>query len=108
MHFSSVALLSLATTTSLASVLPRSQKGSWAVSVTKSAFANGYQSQTVVANYTSKSYPSGIVSTCNYAYNPANTPAETSSCDNEAFSYEYDGASKWSGARDGKRGGIGC
>lgn len=90
MYFSTLTLLGLATT-SLASVLPRSQYGSWAVSVSKSAYANGYQSQTVTANFTSTSYPSGIVSTCQWERNPANTPAETSSCDNEAFSYTYDG-----------------
>lgn len=82
------------TTSSLALVLPRSQYGSWAVSVSKSAYANGYQSQTVSANFTSDAYPTGIVSTCKYVYNPMAEPHESSGCDNEAFSYEYDSQSK--------------
>ncbi|CAO2649623.1 Nn.00g070080.m01.CDS01 [Neocucurbitaria sp. VM-36] len=90
MHFSTLTVLGLATT-SLASVLPRSQYGSWSVSVSKSAYANGFQSQTVSANFTSTSYPSGIISTCKYENNPTKTPAESSSCDNEAFEYTYDG-----------------
>lgn len=87
------ALLSLAATAS-AAVLPRSQLGSWDVSVSKSAYANGYNSQTVTAVYTSDSYPEGVNKKCEYVFNPAaEGEKETSSCD-EGFWYEYDGASK--------------
>ena len=95
MRFQSVSVLGLATS-SLAAVLPRSATGSWDVTVSKSAYANGYQTQNVVANYTSDSYPEGIVSSCSYVFNPTSTPQETSGCDNDAFSYEYDGQSKFS------------
>ncbi|KAH7357419.1 hypothetical protein BKA66DRAFT_245416 [Pyrenochaeta sp. MPI-SDFR-AT-0127] len=90
MQLFNLAFLGLATS-SLAAVLPRSQYGSWDVSVTKSAFANGFQSQTVSAVFTSDSYPEGVTSTCSWVNNPANDPSETSSCDNASFSYEYDG-----------------
>ncbi|KAF2823806.1 hypothetical protein CC86DRAFT_408827 [Ophiobolus disseminans] len=83
-------ILALAAMSS-ASVLPRAQDGSWAVAISSSAYANGFSSQKVTANYTSSAYPAGIVSTCTEEYNPGNTPAATKGCDNEAFKFEYDG-----------------
>lgn len=95
MRFSTATILGLAATAT-AAVLPRSQLGSWAVSVSKSAYANGYQSQTATAVYTSDSYPEGITSTCSYVYNPQVTEGEkeTNVCD-EGFSYSFDGQSKF-------------
>ncbi|KAF9695280.1 hypothetical protein EKO04_007009 [Ascochyta lentis] len=92
MRLTTTTLLSLAAT-STAAVLPRSQLGSWTLSVSKSAYANGYNSQTATAIYTSDSYPDGITSTCKYVYNPAvaeGEPKETDTCD-EGFSYSFDG-----------------
>lgn len=88
-----LAILTLSAS-SLAAVVPRSQYGAWDVAVSKSAYANGFKSQTVSAIFTSDSYPEGIKSTCKYVYNPASEPKESSECDNEAFSYQYDGQSK--------------
>lgn len=91
MQLFNLAFLGLATS-SLAAVLPRSQYGSWDVSVSKSAYANGRKSETVTAVFTSDAYPEGLTSTCKYELSPP--AAETSSCDNESFSYAYDGSSK--------------
>lgn len=89
----STALFALAATAT-ASVLPRSELGSWDVSVYKATSASGYQSQTVTAVYTSDSYPEGVTSVCKYVNNPrAEGDKETSECD-EGFSYEYDGQSE--------------
>ncbi|KAF1933492.1 uncharacterized protein M421DRAFT_894 [Didymella exigua CBS 183.55] len=91
MRFSTAAILPLAALAS-AAVLPRSQLGSWAVSVSKSAFANGFQSETATAVYTSDSYPAGITSSCSYEYDPTVTEGDkgTTTC-TEGFTYSYDG-----------------
>ena len=98
MHFPTTTittLLALAATAS-AAVLPRSDLGSWAITISKSAFANGHQSQTASAVYTSDAYPEGIARTCSYVYNPAVTEGEkeTSTCD-DGFGYSFDGQSTW-------------
>lgn len=80
---------------STAAVLPRSDLGSWNVTIVKSAYANGYRSEVSTAVYTSESYPEGVSAECRYVLNPAVRPAESSSCD-EGFSVEYDGKSKCS------------
>ncbi|KAJ4367126.1 hypothetical protein N0V83_007656 [Neocucurbitaria cava] len=87
MQFTTLTLLSLAAT-GFSAVLPRSQYGAWDVKYSKSAYANGYQSLTLTANFTSESYPAGILSTCTTVRNPAVSLNETSSCDNDNFSYE--------------------
>lgn len=96
MHFSNIFTLGFAAS-ACAAVLPRSQLGSWTVSVSKSAYTNGYQSQTATAIYTSDSYPEGITSTCSYVYNPTvENPEEkeTNTCD-EGFTYDFDGQSEY-------------
>ena len=88
----STAILALAATTT-ASMAPRSEMGSWSIVVTKSAYANGFQSQTIAGNFSSPSYPDGIVSTCSVVRDPAVSLEEQKTCD-DAFSAEYDGQSK--------------
>lgn len=94
MRFSTAMIIPLAALAS-AAVLPRSELGSWAVSISKSAYANGYQSMTATAVYTSDAYPESISSTCNYVYNPsaAADSKETNVC-SEGFEYSFDGTSK--------------
>lgn len=91
MRFSTATVLGLAASAT-AAVLPRSQLGSWTISISKSAYANGYQTQTATAVYTSDSYPEGITSTCSYVYNPTVTEGEkeTKRCD-EGFTYSFGG-----------------
>lgn len=89
----STSLLALAATAS-AAVLPRSELGSWDITVVKSTSASGYQSQTATAVYTSDSYPEGVTKECKYEYNPrAEGEKETNECD-DGFSYEFDGQSE--------------
>ena len=96
MYIPTFTLLLAASASASATVLPRSQLGSWALSVSKSAYANGYQSETATGVYTSDSYPDGISSGCSYVYNPAASEGEkeTRRCD-EGFSYAFDGQSKF-------------
>ncbi|KAJ4341556.1 hypothetical protein N0V95_007174 [Ascochyta clinopodiicola] len=91
MHLTTT-LLPLAASTS-AILLPRSDLGSWSLSVSKSAYANGYSQQTATANYTSTTYPAGISRACKYEYNPtvpAGEDREADECD-AGFTYSFDG-----------------
>lgn len=90
MRFSTATVLGLAASAT-AAVLPRSQLGSWTVSVSESSYANGYKTRSATAVYTSDSYPEGITSTCSFVANPVAT--ETDTCD-EGFTYTYDGTSE--------------
>jgi hypothetical protein len=94
MRFSAATIFGLAASAT-AAVLPRSQLGSWDVSVLKTAAANGYNSQSVTAVYTSDETTEPITKKCSYAYNPTVEPKESNSCD-EGFSATYDGTSTFS------------
>lgn len=93
MLFQSTLFLAIAASAS-AAVVPRSANGEWFVTFTRSAYASGYTSEVAVGNYTSDSYPEGIVSQCDREYNPAATPKEVITCNN-GFSATWDGESKF-------------
>jgi hypothetical protein len=68
MHSTLLALTLALTSSALASVLPRWTMGSWSLLITESPYPLGenYKIRTYAANFTSDSYPAGLVSTCNY------------------------------------------
>jgi hypothetical protein len=81
----------------LAASVAASELGSWNVTLTKSSFVNGYQSESVNAIFVSDSYLSpGLITECKTVHDPNATPKDSSSCEPAAngFSYEYDGTSK--------------
>jgi hypothetical protein len=81
-----------------------SDLGTWNVTIITSSAANGYNSRTVLADFASDAYadvtPDAYTGddviriVCKYEYIPNANPRETSSCEPNTFSYEYDGASK--------------
>lgn len=94
MQFTAVLLAALSAT-SFASVLPRDDNmGAWNVTIKYAAYANGVKLTNVVAQFNSESYPLNIVSTCKKEVNAAKDPITSESCDNDSFSYEWDGKSK--------------
>ncbi|KAG9196197.1 hypothetical protein G6011_01318 [Alternaria panax] len=70
-----------------------SDLGAWNVTIESSGYANGFKSQTVLADFASDAYTGDDVirAVCKYQYNPAADPKESSSCEPNTFSYEYDG-----------------
>lgn len=91
MHLPTLVLAVLPALTLAAPFDARSSTGSWFFSLSKSYYANGYHSQTVFANYTSDSYPSGLVTNCRYVQDPTQQPpVDSASCDQEGFSWSYD------------------
>jgi hypothetical protein len=74
-----------------------SDLGAWNVTIESSSFANGFKSRTVLADFVSDAYSGDDVirTVCKYEYNPAADPKESSSCEPNTFSYEYDGTSKF-------------
>ncbi|KAF2024908.1 hypothetical protein EK21DRAFT_93677 [Setomelanomma holmii] len=91
MHFTTP-LLTLLASTSLAAVLPRSGLGSWAVTINKASYANGYKSLDISAVYTSDSYPDGISSSCSTVKPSAADPEQPRTC-SAGFEASYDGSS---------------
>lgn len=88
------ALLALAASAS-AAVLPRSQLGSWDVKVAKSAYANGYQTETATAVYTSDSYPEGVSKKCTFVSDPRVAGEKAGLTCDEGFTYSFDGQSEF-------------
>jgi hypothetical protein len=88
------ALFALAAATAASAA---SDLGAWNVTITKSAYANGYETQTVLADFASDAYAGDNVirSVCKYTSDPDANPKVTSSCEPNTFSYEYDGQSKF-------------
>ncbi|KAH6614350.1 hypothetical protein C7974DRAFT_380676 [Boeremia exigua] len=88
-----ITLFTLAAATAVNAANAASHLGAWNVTISKSAYANGYRSQTVLADFASDAYAGDdiIRTVCKYEYNPTADPKETKSCEPNTFSYEYDG-----------------
>ncbi|KAH7087871.1 hypothetical protein FB567DRAFT_355921 [Paraphoma chrysanthemicola] len=91
MHFSTPILaLALSAATSANPITQRSTLGSWAVTFKDAGYANGWKQQDLTANYTSDSYPAGIVSTCKWVSYPEGGQTDSLTCEGaEGFAYEY-------------------
>ncbi|KAH7074902.1 hypothetical protein BKA63DRAFT_324501 [Paraphoma chrysanthemicola] len=98
MHFSTPLLaLAISGTTYANPITTRSTLGSWNVTFKDAGYANGWKQQDLTANYTSDSYPEGIVSTCKWVLNPQASPSESLTCEGaEGFAYTYGYKSKLS------------
>ncbi|PSN61189.1 hypothetical protein BS50DRAFT_625467 [Corynespora cassiicola Philippines] len=95
MRFTFAAVSTLIAAASAAAV-PRSDMGSWAVSVVKNSAANGYKSEDITAVYTNSELPEAITSTCSFKnLTPEGVFQESKVCDPESFDYtlSYEGTS---------------
>ncbi|KAL1793533.1 hypothetical protein ACET3X_008515 [Alternaria dauci] len=83
------ALFALAAATA---VNAASDLGAFNVTIMTSSAANGWMSRTVLADFASDAYAGDDVirAVCKYEYNPTANPRESSSCEPNTFSYEYD------------------
>lgn len=91
------ALLPLVTLASAAAVQRAADYGSWAVTLSISSAANGFQSRDLTAVYTSADLAAPVTVTCAYKNIPGDGGATvTDECSDASFSYYYFGDSEYS------------
>jgi hypothetical protein len=69
--------------------------GSWAVTLSISSAANGFQSRDLTAVYSSADLAEPVTVTCAYKNVPGDASQNVDGCDDASFSYYYFGASKF-------------
>jgi hypothetical protein len=89
-------LLSFIGLTSAAAVTSQAADyGSWAVTLSISSAANGFQSRDLTAVYSSTDLAEPVTVTCAYKNVPGDASQNTDGCDDASFSYYYFGSSKF-------------